>query len=438
MKSAADPHQHDLKVIGVIAFVHGISHFFHLILTPIFPWLVDEFGFSYSQLGLLMTAFFVVSGVAQSAAGFLVDRIGAIPVLFAALGLFALGALILAVSQTFSMFLVGMAIAGLGNSPFHPIDFSILNSRVRQRLLGRAYAVHGMSGSLGWAVAPAFLVGLASLWGWRAALIGAAVLALTGLAVAVLQRATLAGAGPDALRLARGSRGQREQEAVANKVGSATGPDSVSAPAESLFGFLRSPALWLSFLFFVVFSLMLAGIQSFAPAAAGQLHGLDLNTVALCLTAYMLASAAGMVPGGLAASDPARAEKLISVGFGGAFLCALSMVVVPWPPWMVPVVFALMGLSAGFASPARDLLIKRATPPGATGRVYGVVYSGLDVGLAVGPAMFGLLMDAGLPAQVWGWVAGLNVALIAVAWVAGRSSTRMHARMPGQIDASSS
>lgn len=439
MNSSADPHQHDLKVIGVIALVHGISHFFHLILTPIFPWLVEDFGFSYSQLGLLMTAFFVVSGLGQSAAGFLVDRIGAVPVLFGALGLFALGALVLASSQSYGMFLLGMAIAGLGNAPFHPIDFSILNSRVRQRLLGRAYAVHGMSGSLGWAIAPAFLVGLTSLWGWRFALVGAAVLALAGLAIAVTQRSMLAGAGPDALRLARGSRGLSKSVDGANEAfRTPASRQAVGARAESPFGFMRSQALWLSFLFFVVFSLMLAGIQSFAPAAAGQLHGLDLNTVALCLTAYMLASAAGMVPGGLAASDPARAERLISLGFGGAFACAISMVIVPWPPWMVPVVFALMGFSAGFASPARDLLIKRATPPGATGRVYGVVYSGLDVGLAVGPAMFGLLMDAGLPAQVWGWIAGLNVALITVAWVAGRSSTRMHARMPGQANASSS
>ena len=229
MSESADPHQHDLKVIGVIAFVHGISHFFHLILTPIFPWLVEDFGFSYSQLGLLMTAFFVVSGLGQSAAGFLVDRIGAVPVLFGALGLFALGALVLAGSQTFGMFLLGMAIAGLGNAPFHPIDFSILNSRVRQRLLGRAYAVHGMSGSLGWAFAPVFLVGLASLWGWRFALVGAAALALSGLGVAFMQRALLVGAGPDALRLARGSRGQRE-----SVQGAATAQSGAGA-TESLF-----------------------------------------------------------------------------------------------------------------------------------------------------------------------------------------------------------
>ncbi len=413
---STDPHARDISVIAVIAFVHGISHFFHLIITPLFPWLVADFGFSYGQLGLLMTVFFVVSGVGQSAAGFLVDRIGAVPVLFGALALFALGALILAVSQSFAMLALGMVVAGMGNAPFHPIDFSILNSRVRKHRLGRAYAVHGMSGSLGWAFAPVFLVALASTWGWRSALIGASLLALSGLIVAVSQRALLVGAGPDALRLARGSR------ANPAGAGSATAQARPGSPAESSFAFLRSRALWLSFGFFVIFSITLGGIQSFAPAAAGQLFGLDIKTITLCLTAYMLGSAIGMVPGGYAASDPDRAETLISVGYGLAFLFAVSIVYVSWPPALVPLVFGLMGFSAGFASPARDLLIKRSTPPGATGRVYGVVYSGLDVGLAIGPAVFGLMMDAGLPAALWLVIASMQIALILLAWISGRVS----------------
>lgn len=424
--------------MAVIAFVHGISHFFHLIVTPLFPWLVADFQFSYSQLGLLMTVFFVVSGLGQSAAGFLVDKVGALPVLFGALALFAGGALILAASQSFTMLAMGMAVAGLGNAPFHPIDFSILNARVRKERLGRAYAVHGMSGSLGWAFAPVFLVSLASAWGWRMALVGAALLALAGLLLAIWQRDLLAGAGPDALRLAKGSRAlTRVLDASESTVANSRGPSqgAKAAQPESNFGFMRSQALWLSFLFFVVFSLMLGGIQSFAPAAAGQLFGLELKTVTLCLTAYMLGSAAGMIPGGWAASDPDRAERLIATGFGLAFIFAASMVLVAWPPIMVPVVFALMGFSSGFAGPARDLLIKRATPPGATGRVYGVVYSGLDVGLAVGPAMFGLLMDAGRPGAVWVAIASLQIVLIGVAWIAGRSSIKDKASASSQTNA---
>ena len=412
---AADPHARDVRVMVVIAFVHGISHFFHLIVAPLFPWLVNDFGLSYGQLGLLMTVFFVVSGFGQSAAGFLVDRIGAVPVLFGALTMFALGALVLSMSQSFAMFALGMAIAGCGNAPFHPIDYSILNARVRQRLLGRAYALHGMSGSLGWALAPVFLAGLASIWGWRMALVGASLLALAGLVLVVSQRRLLIGAGPEALRLARGSRGLQA-------AGQGTARPAAAADAPSAFGFLRSRAIWLSFLFFVVFALALGGVQSFAPAAAGQLFDLDIKSITLCLTAFMLGSATGMVPGGWAASDPQRAERLISIGFGVAFLFGISMVLVAWPPALVPVVFAMMGFSSGFANPARDLLIKRATPPGATGRVYGVVYSGLDVGMAIGPALFGLLMDAGQPGAVWIGIALLQLSLIGVAWIAGRSS----------------
>ena len=65
------------------------------------------------------------------------------------------------------------------------------------------------------------------------------------------------------------------------------------------------------------------------------------------------------------------------------------------------VLFALMGFGAGIAGPSRDLLVKQATPPGATGRVYGVVYSGLDVGMMVAPLGFGLLMDHQRYQGVW-------------------------------------
>lgn len=412
----------DFHVIGVVAMVHSISHFFHLILVPLFPWLIDDFGFSYSQLGLLMTVFFVVSGLSQSVAGFLVDRVGAVPVLLGALSLFVVAALVLAGSSSWYALMFGMALAGLGNSPFHPIDFSIINARIRQRLLGRAYAVHGISGSLGWALAPVFLAGIASVSTWRTALVCAAGLAGLVLLLAFLWRGVLAGDGDAAASVAGASPDGLPGSAVRDGETAARG--SVPVSTESAFAFLRLPAVWMSFLFFVVYAFSLGGVQSFAPSAAGEMHGLAPETLAICLTAFMLASALGMIPGGWVATTPERAEKLIAIGFSGALLAALSMLLLPWPPPLVPLVFALMGFSSGFANPSRDLLIKRATPAGATGRVYGVVYSGLDVGMAVGPFVFGLLMDAHQPESVWLLIAATQLLLISIAWVTGRFTAR--------------
>ena len=160
-------------------------------------------------------------------------------------------------------------------------------------------------------------------------------------------------------------------------------------------GFLRLPAVWYCFAFFFTFAVALGGIQTFAPTAAGQLHDVPAAQVAICLSAYMFAAAGGMVYGGHLLRDPQRSARVVALGFGAAAVVALLIAFGDWPSVFVPVLFALMGLGTGIAGPSRDLLVKQATPEGATGRVYGVVYSGLDVGMSLAPALFGALMDAG-------------------------------------------
>ena len=171
-----DSARRDAQTIAIVSLAHGASHFSQLLLAPLFPWIKEAMALSYVELGLLMTTFYVVSGFAQAAAGFVVDRVGALPVLLGALALFALAALGLSLSASYPMMLAFSGLAGLANSPFHPVDFSIINARVTPARLGRAYAVHGICGNLGWAAAPVFLVGIAGAAGWRAALAGAAVL----------------------------------------------------------------------------------------------------------------------------------------------------------------------------------------------------------------------------------------------------------------------
>jgi len=167
----------DATVISLVGFAHGTSHFFHLILAPLFPWLRAAFGLTYAELGLLMSVFFVVLLVGQAAAGFVVDRIGAAAVLMAGVGLLALSALGLSASVNYPMLMLFAGVAGLGNSVFHPADFTILNRRVSAARLGHAFGMHGILGTLGWALAPVFLAGIATLASWRIALIAAAGLA---------------------------------------------------------------------------------------------------------------------------------------------------------------------------------------------------------------------------------------------------------------------
>jgi MFS transporter, FSR family, fosmidomycin resistance protein len=229
--------------------------------------------------------------------------------------------------------------------------------------------VHGITGSLGWALAPAMLVPIALAFSWRVALVSAGVLVLCVLAVLLLKR--------DQLQLPAAT--QIKPASAASKSGS--------------FDFLRIPSVWMCFAFFFFYALILGIVQAFAPEAARQLHGMPLHLVATCVSVYMLGSAGGMVLGGFLAADPARCERVVALGLGFAAAVALMLAVLDLPGALVPVLFGLMGFATGTGAPSRDLIVKRATPPHATGRVYGVVYSGLDIGQAISPLIFGSLMD---------------------------------------------
>lgn len=390
---APTPWRGDATTIGLVSTAHGLSHFCQLMVAPLFPWIGESFGLSFTQLGLLMTVFFVVSGIGQALAGFVVDHHGARKVLFGGLALLATAAALLALAPGYPVLMLAMVLAGLGNCVFHPVDFSILNARVSTGRLGQAYAVHGISGSVGWALAPLFVVGITQATGsWRMALAAVALLIVAVLALLVLQR--------DALAVP-----SREHTAAA----------AARADGGSL-GFLKLAAVWSCFVFFLFSAVALGAVQTFAPAAAGRLHGVPITEVAVFITAYMLASAAGMVLGGQLARQPQRGAQIVGLGMGGSAVVALLIGLGTWPGWSVPFLFAAMGFGAGIAGPSRDLLVKQATPPGATGRVYGVVYSGLDVGQAFAPALFGALMDGGQYRAVWVVIAITQGLLIASAF----------------------
>jgi MFS family permease len=402
----------DATVIGLVGLAHGTSHFSQLLLAPLFPWLKDAFDVSYAELGFLLTIFFVVSCAVQTVSGFWVDRYGPRPILFAGLGLLGLAALGFAASPNYALMALASVVAGIGNGVFHPVDYTVLNRKIGKARLGHAYSVHGITGSLGWALAPALLVPVAFAWSWRAALVCAALLIFAVMALLWSQRRAL-----DVPPL----------PAPAAAAGAAAGEDAA-------LDFLKIPAVWMCFAFFLFYAGALSSVQAFAPEAARQLHAVPPALVALCLSTYMVCAAAGMVAGGCLASAPDRCERIVGIGFGLAALVALGLGYLHVAGWAVPVLFGLMGVVTGVAGPSRDMLVKASTPEHATGRVYGVVYSGLDIGQALAPVGVGLLMDR----QQWGSVflvlAQLQGVLIVTAFNVPR--VRRTAFAPGTAGAS--
>jgi FSR family fosmidomycin resistance protein-like MFS transporter len=368
----------DAQLIGLVGLGHAVSHFSQLVLPPLFPWLKDVFHVSYTELGAVLTVFFVVSCAVQAASGFVVDKLGPRPVLFVGLAMLGLAAFVYAMAQSYWMLLAGAVVGGLGNGVFHPVNYTLFNRKVAPTRLGHAYSVHGITGSLGWGLAPAFAVPLAMAYSWRVALVAAGVLAFSVLAVLWVGRAALA----------------LDVKTVLKATGHGT-PGAPTMAVADQFDFLRIPVVWMCFGFFFCYAVVISVVQTFAPAAAGHLHTVPVALLAVCVTIYMVANSGGMLLGGFLASDPSRCERIVGVGFGISATLAMVLAFADLAPLMVPVFFGAMGFASGIAGPSRDLLVKRSTPANATGRVYGVVYAGLDIGQAAAPLLFGRLMDHG-------------------------------------------
>jgi MFS transporter, FSR family, fosmidomycin resistance protein len=401
----------DVRVISLLSLAHGSSHFFHLILPPLFPWLKAEFALSYAELGLLMSVFFVVSCIVQAASGFLVDRIGARPVLFVGVGLLALSALVLSQSNGYGLLMLGAVIAGCGNGVFHPVDYTLINHKVSVPRLPYAYSAHGVTGYLGWAVAPVFMAGIAALADWRIALLCAAVLETLILLVLWFNRGDLI---DDA----------QHRRASAIKAAEEANPGR--AP-QSAFAFLKLTSVWLCWLFFFFSMIAMAGIQSFAPSALNQLYAIPVTTGNFSITLMALGSAAGMIVGGIMAAKLKMPDRIVGTCLFACAVIGLLIGAELVTAALVPGLFFMIGCGLGIAAPSRDMMIRSATPQGVSGSVYGIVYSGIDLGAAVGPLLFGILLDAGKPNALFLGVAFLQLLLIltAVKVVASNASAAM-------------
>jgi MFS family permease len=290
------------------------------------------------------------------------------------------------------------ALAGLGNSVFHPADYSILTARVSEARLGRAYSVHAFAGNLGWAAAPVVVLALAAQWGWRAAL-GAGGLLGCGAVVTLLRQSVLAEPVPTMAATA-GSR----------PAGRARGPLLLSAPILACFAY------------FALLAFALIGVQTFLVSALMSLYATPLSLATGTLTAYLMASAAGILAGGRLA-DLTRRHDLVAAS-GMAAAAALMAIVATGALGVAALVGAIVagGFASGLTSPSRDMLIRGATPAGASGRVFGFVYSGLDLGSSAGPLLFGWLLDHDAPRALFLTIAaGLALTIATVVEVRRRT-----------------
>jgi MFS family permease len=382
--TADDNWRNDYRVLSVIGIGHFMSHFYYMVLPPLFVQMREAFGVSYVELGTLIALMSAASAIVQVPIGFLVDRLGARIVLIVGMLITAASTALIGLAPSFWLVVALAFCAGVGNAVFHPTDYAILNASISARRMGRAFSIHTFAGHLGTAAAPVAMVGLTALFGWRIALVAAGAFGVVALGMMASQF------GAMREDLAPASAGSKKARA-------ADDPDR----SQGGLALLLSRPMLMFFVFFTVLSMTQTGLQAFAVAALVTLHDMPVATASLGLSVYLFTSAAGVLLGGELADRTTRHDLFAGAVFGLTAVVTVIFAVVSLPAALLALLMGVIGLGQGATRPARDMMLRAATPKGSTGKVFGFVTSGIAVGSALAPIPLGHLLDIGQPAWVF-------------------------------------
>jgi MFS family permease len=380
-----------LRTLVAISIAHWVSHFHLFVLPMLFPFLKEQLGVGYIELGFALTVLGVVSGLTQAPIGYLADHIGARKVLLIGLTIGGLALILLGLHLSYTSLILCAALLGLANSVYHPCDYAILSTHMDARRMGRAFSIHTFAGFLGGAVAPAIVAALVAMVGGLGALI---VAGAVGPLVALL---LLMIGIPDA--------------SSADRRG-----DSAAAPRLSVI----TPALMVLTIFFMLLGLSNAGISNFGVVALMSGYGVSFPAANIALTAFLGCSAAGVLAGGYLADRTRRHANVAATCFGINAVIISVIALVNLPTAVLTCAMGLAGFLGGVIAPSRDMLVRNAAPPGAAGRAFGIVSTGFNFSGILSPLLYGWIMDQSMPHWVFGASVAFMVLTVLLALVTDR------------------
>ena len=388
-----------IGLLPQVAAAHFVSHLHIMVLAALFPLLPAFLNVDYVALGLALSVFNIVTALVQAPMGFAVDRHGARRLLLMALALGSCSFLLIALLPGYTCLLVGMALAGVANAVYHPADYALLSRHINPAHIGKAFSVHTFAGFLGAAVAPVLLLGVAVASGPAMAFATAALVGFAALALLLIPGSALA------------------------QVSDAP-PAPAPKPVQTQRVALLSPMIISLTLLFVLLNLSTGAIEKFSVAALMQGQGVALYWANSALTAFLFASAFGVLAGGALADRTQRHGVVAASAFGVACMLMLLVATAGLSEPLLLAVLGLAGFLTGVIAPSRDMLVRAAATKGAEGKTFGIVSTGFNIGGAIGPVGFGWLLDQGHPNAIfWASAAfmGLTVALTLLQeWVMAR------------------
>jgi FSR family fosmidomycin resistance protein-like MFS transporter len=400
--------QRETKVVGLVCTGHFFSHFYLLVIPPLFPILREIYGVGFTELGFATAAFAVASGFTQIPVGFLVDKYGARMILIWGMLWEAVAFMLIAIFPFYGALLALMVVGGLANSVFHPADYAILNATVDKSRIGRVFSFHTFTGYLGDALAPATVLFLTALFDWRVAVFlcgagGAVMAGLMWMNVDLLNDAQNAAAGAArAKRADAGAKGRRAGLAL-----------------------IFSLPIVMGMLFFASMSTSGSALRTFGVSTLHELYAMPLGTAGMLISAYLFAAPVGVLVGGLAADRIHRHDLVAAFCIIVMAACIASIAAFDPPLAVIAVLLVIAGFANGFLAPPRDMLIRALAPPSEIGKVFGFVSSGFAVSGIIAPVMYGWILDHSSARNVL-WVSAA-VALLTIATVlaTGRQGRRI-------------
>lgn len=365
MRSTDTSIETTFSILFAISIAHLLNDAVQSVIPSIYPILKDDFGLTFTQIGIITFVFQMTSSILQPFVGRYADRHPSPYALTIGMCISLTGLFMLAFSDSFALIIGSVAVVGMGSSIFHPEASRVAQIAAGYRK-GLAQSIFQVGGNGGAAIGP-LLAALIVLPHGKGAVIWFAFALVLGAAVVTWV-------------------GRWYQRSISTRMTA-----QVARAREALHLTERQVRWAMIVLVLLTFSkqFFLASMTSYFTFFLIDKFGISIRDAQLCLFAFLAASAIGIIAGGYVGDKIGR-KYVIWCSILGAAPFALFM---PYAGYAMTVILAvLVGLIISSAFSA-ILVFATELKPAHIGTIAGLFF-GLSFGLGgIGAAFFGWLAE---------------------------------------------